>query len=356
MSSPERPIVVERLPADRTIWFISDLHLGDGTPCDVFFGKDRPLKALVERVEREGATLVIVGDAMDFHQAWTFTRILRAHQELLDAMSRLGRAERLIYVVGNHDYDISLYRQLLHFRVCDELHVGDQILVQHGYQYDPFIGNHSLDGSHLATKLHHAVERYLNTWVRVPLGEFYTRTNRFAVWFAHKVGMTFLVGRRALERVGIRGGFERVRRALDHWARSNLGDSMAIFRPARQQLRESTWPFLLCGHSHVPGLVRENGKTYVNTGSWTFAASQYVVWDGRDCSVHDWMTGRSYGDELYQWMMDGSQDDNDFFHWWDQNYLGWFRFREGEERRGRLHTWEAFARDQALLAEWDGMS
>ena len=52
---------------------------------------------------------------MDFHQAWTFTRILRAHQQLLGTMSELARDGRLYYVVGNHDYDISFYRDILNF-------------------------------------------------------------------------------------------------------------------------------------------------------------------------------------------------------------------------------------------------
>ena len=353
--SGERRTVVERISADTRLWFISDLHLGDGTPSDVFFGKDRHLTALVERVESEGATLVVVGDAMDFHQAWTFTRILRAHHELLGAMSRLGRAGRLIYVVGNHDYDISLYRQMLNFRVCDELWVGDRILVQHGYQYDPFIGN-TLDGSHLATKIHHAAERYLDTWVRFPLGEFYTRSNRFAVWLAHKVGVFFLGGRRILERLGVRRSFEGIQRALDHWARSNMGDSMNLFRPIRDTLSSGPGPHLLCGHSHIPGLVRFGTRAYVNTGSWTFAAAQYVVWDGEDFVVRDWITGREYREDLYRSMLDGSLDEKDFWQWWRENYMGWFRFREGEERLARPRPWEAHLLDQQLLAERDGGS
>lgn len=82
-----RPVVVEQISDDRAIWFISDLHLGDGTPSDAFFGKDQQLIALVEQIEKQDGLLVIGGDAVDFHQAWSFTRILRAHQELFGALS-----------------------------------------------------------------------------------------------------------------------------------------------------------------------------------------------------------------------------------------------------------------------------
>ena len=36
-----RPGIVERVAPDQRIWFVSDLHIGDATPHDVFFGKDR---------------------------------------------------------------------------------------------------------------------------------------------------------------------------------------------------------------------------------------------------------------------------------------------------------------------------
>ena len=335
---------VESIDADQEIWFISDLHLGDGTPSDAFFGKDRHLQALVEHVEARGAMLVIGGDAMDFHQAWSFTRILRAHQELLAAMSRLARKGRVVYVIGNHDYDITLYRELLNFRVCDELHIGDQILVQHGFQYDPFLKN-ALEGTHMGTKIHHLVERYLDTWIRIPLGEFYTLTNRFVFWLVHKLALIAFAAAWVLRGLGFEASAKETERTLDFWARSNLGDPMCIFQPAMERLREDNWKILLCGHSHLPGIVRENGKMYANTGSWTFASSQYIVWRDGELRCHDWITGREFGDQLYQPLLDGSIDEKNFWQWWRENYMGWLRFREGEERRGRFRGWESYIRD-----------
>ncbi len=350
MSGFQRPIAIERIAADQKIWFISDLHMGDGTPCDVFFGKDRHLLALVETVEREGAILVVVGDAMDFHQAWTFTRILRAHQELLGAMSRLGRQGRLLYVIGNHDYDIALYRQVLNFRVCEELHIGNQILVQHGYQYDPFIGT-ALDGTHVATKVHHLIERYLNTWLRIPLGEFYTVGNRVLFWLVHKIALGLGGYGRAMKAIGFPRSHDHIERQLNYWARSNMGDPMCIYRPIQQRLRDDTWTYILCGHSHLPGIVPEGDRAYVNTGSWSFASSHYVVWDNQQFVVRDWITGRVFKDEFYEPLLDGTIDEKDFWQWWRENYMGYFRFREGEERRGRLRGWESYVRDHQYLAQ-----
>lgn len=345
-----RPRVTETVPADQKIWFVSDLHLGDGTPSDAFFGKDRHLMALIRRVDREGGLLVIVGDALDVQQAWTLTRILRAHHDLLSLMSALAQKGRLVYIVGNHDQDISLYRDLLHFRVCDALHVGDRVLVTHGHEHDPFIGRH-LQTSDLATRWHHLLERYLDTWLRLPLGEFYNLPNRILFWVSHKTGLATLAMRRLLEPFGIDGFGQRSLDQLDYWARSNMGDSMCMMRSVKRRLEGGPWPWLVCGHSHLPGLIRTDDGGYVNTGSWTFASSQYAVWDGTDFAVQDWISGRSYGDELYQPVLSGVLDEKDFFQWWRENYMGWLRFREGEERRSTLRRWEATIRDHQVLAQ-----
>lgn len=337
------------LPRDRQVYMVSDLHLGDGTPSDVFFGKDRHLMALVERANRDGATLVVNGDAIDFHQAWSFMRVLRAHQELLAAMSALAREGRLIYVVGNHDFDLSLFSDVLNFRVCNEIHIGDEVMICHGYRYDAYISS-NIDGFHLDTKIHHAVERFFGTWVRFPFGEFYTLANRIAVWLGHKIGLAALARGTILRWLGTEPDHQKVLDALNHWAWSNQGDSMCIFRPALDSLRAGPWRVIICGHSHLPGVVRDGDKIYANTGSWTFASSQYIVWDGHDVQCHDWITGRRFEDELYRPLIDGSIYERDFFQWWRENYMGWLRFREGEERRGVLRGWESYIRDYQHLS------
>ena len=344
-----RPTIVESLPEDQKIWFISDLHLGDGTPSDAFFGKDRHLMALVRTVDREGGILVINGDAMDFHQAWTFSRILRAHQELLSAMSRLARKGRLYYVIGNHDYDLGLYREILNFRVCEQLEIGDRILVRHGYEYDPYLSVH-LHKGHTATKVHHLIERYLDTWLRIPLGEFYTKTNRFAFWLAHKAALVVWTYAESLRRGGVLKGLTRPEQRINYWATGNMGDSMCMFRPAWTHLHESHWQYIVCGHSHVPGIVRDGDMAYVNSGSWTFSSSWYLVWDGEDFICRDWITGRQVDDEFYARLLDGTIYQKDFWDWWRENYMGMFRFREGEEKHGRLRGWEAYVRDYQDLA------
>ncbi|MBW1877762.1 MAG: metallophosphoesterase [Deltaproteobacteria bacterium] len=346
-----RPVVVEEIRDDCAIWFISDLHLGDGTPSDAFFGKDQQLIALLEQVEKQEALLVIGGDAVDFHQAWSFTRILRAHQELFGALSRLARNGRLIYVTGNHDYDLTLYRELLDFRVCDELQIGDSILVQHGYQYDPFLQK-DLERGHSSTKIHHLVERYLNTWIRIPLSEFYTLGNRMMFWIVYQIALFTRAYAQFARLLGYQASADAAMRRLDFWARSNMGDPMCIFQPIMKRLRTDRWKYIVCGHSHLPGIVRQGGRAYVNSGSWTFASSHYLTWDGRQFSCRDWITGRVFDDDLYKPLVDGTIDEKDFWQWWSENYMGLLRFREGEEQRGRLRGWESYIRDYQNLSHF----
>jgi UDP-2,3-diacylglucosamine pyrophosphatase LpxH len=346
-----RPKVTETIRADQPIWFISDLHLGDGTPSDVFFGKDRHLMALIESIPKEGV-LVVVGDAMDFHQAWTFTRILRAHQPLLSAMSELAKEGRLFYVVGNHDYDISFYKDLLNFRVCDELHIEQRFLVTHGYEYDPYIGS-DLEGSHLATKIHHLLERYLNTWIRVPLGEFYTFPNRLLYWTVHKYASMVRLSSFIGKRFGLHGIGRKQLEHLDYWARTQMGDPMCMFNPIMKRLQEDKWEAIVCGHSHLPGRIEKGGRLYINTGSWTFASSHYALWQNDRFSVQDWLTGREFTDHFYRPIISGAIDEKDFWQWWRENYMGFLRFREGEERQGRLRGWESHIRDYQYLAQFD---
>jgi UDP-2,3-diacylglucosamine pyrophosphatase LpxH len=347
-----RPPVVESIPADQRIWFVSDLHIGDATPSDVFFGKDRYLVALLERIEREGGMLVVCGDAIDFHQAWSLTRVIRPHQELFGALSRLARQNKLVYVIGNHDYEINLYNEILQFRVCDELHVGDHILVVHGWQFDPYLKNAVHIGYDWSTTFHHLVERWLGTWLRIPLGEFYTLSNRLMFWLVHKVALVANVGATVLSRVGLPRSAAHLNTYLTYWARSNMGDPMGIYPEALETLTSGPWKAVVCGHSHLPGVVSvPGGRTYVNTGSWTFASSHYALWDGTSFTCRDWITGTSYGPELYQPLIDGVIYEKDYWQWWRENYMGFLRFREGEERRGRLRGWESYVRDTQHLSQ-----
>lgn len=323
---------VKRLSPDRPIYLISDMHLGDGTATDIFMAKDAQLMALLAKVRDEGARLVIAGDAIDTHQALGITRVLRAHGPLIRAISELADSNGVVYLTGNHDNDLALFRDILRWEVVDQVWIGADICVQHGHAFDPFIGP-NLHSSDFATRVHHLVERLLGTWIRIPLSDFYTPANRFFYWLCYQ-GWRGLKLRNALfRRIGLA---DRARAAEDfvrYWVRWEAGDPMGMFRPALAWARANRVHAVVCGHAHMPGRVEVDGTVYVNTGSWTYAWAQYAHWDGHDFRVRDWLSGREYQDELYRLTLDGELDHLDLDRWWRNQYLGWFRFRTGELRR-----------------------
>ena len=322
----------KQISADRPVYFISDLHLGDGTRSDIFMHKDRALLELLARVRDEGARLVIVGDAIDFHQAWGLTRVIRAHGQLLRALSDLADKNGVIYIYGNHDHDIALFHELFRWEVCARLRIGADIVVQHGHQFDPFIGP-EIKNSGIMTRVHHLVERLTGTWIRMPLHEFYTPGNRLTYWLFHKAWLVGKVRNAVYRRLGMTKRAEEAEQFANYWARSEAGDPMEMLYPTLAEAGPLKATTLICGHAHMPGNLVHEGVRYVNTGSWTYAWCQYAYFDGDQFLVRDWVTGREFGDELYRPALDGVLANLTFERWWNNQYLGWFRYRSAELRR-----------------------
>lgn len=329
--------VTRKIRGDQRVYLVSDLHLGDGTRSDAFLGKDKELIRFLDRVRDEGAHLVIAGDAIDFHQAFAMNRVIKAHARLIGELSRLAETNGVTYLWGNHDYDISLFKDMLRFDVCSSLEIGDEVLVQHGYQYDPFIGP-NLDQTHIATVVHHLVERVLDSWIRLPLENFYTLANRMAFWTFHKFALAWGAAHHLLLRAGVSDPpTAKTQAAIHYWTQNELGDPGCMVQYIQAFLPTSPYKYLVCGHSHLPGQMEvAPGRTYVNTGSWTFNSAQYALWDGERFTVRDWIRDREYGDAAYRPILSGRFSHMSFDDWWRENYLGWLRFRAGEV--GRLPT------------------
>jgi len=325
--------ITRQLPASQRIYLISDLHLGDGSRSDSFLGKDKELIALLERVREEGAHLVIAGDAIDFYQAFTMSRVLRAHARLIGELARMAERGGVTYIWGNHDYDIALFRDVLRFEVCSTLRIGDDVIVSHGHQYDPFIGP-TVDQVHISTFVHHLVERALDSWIRLPLENFYTGPGRAAFWVFHKFALVILGLHAVAAKLGFPGALAGARRAIWYWSQNQIGDPGCLLRGVQDFLPATDYRWLVAGHSHLPGKVELTpGQFYVNTGSWTYNSAQYAMWDGAEFIVRDWISGRVYDDAAYRPLIDSPLNDMGVLEWWRENYLGWFRFRAGEARQ-----------------------
>ena len=325
-----RTVRVEGLETAK-VYFVSDVHLGDGSHADAFQGKDHYFLEFLDEVERKASTLVILGDALDFEQAWYFSRIMRAHNEVITKLTRLARKIRVVYVYGNHDPDILLFKDILNWELCNKVVIDKHILAVHGYEFDLYVGE-NMEGASFWTRTMMLYERLFKTWIRLPLRDNYTLSNRVChyafAWIARATRLVRWLAPK-IKRPELGVGWERW---VYLWTRGVLGDPMGITRPALESLVDHpVFDTVICGHSHLPGIVvNDLGKRYINLGSWAFGNSQFGIWDGQHFRLQDWITGRSIRDENYRPIFDG-QTDRTFEQWFQNEYLGWLRFRCGEE-------------------------
>ena len=321
---------VQGLGAGR-VYFVSDVHLGDGSHADAFQSKDHYFLDFLDEVRREASTLVILGDALDFEQAWYFSRIMRAHKEVITKLSQLAEEIRVVYVFGNHDPDILLFKDILKWELCTKVVIDKHILAVHGYEFDPYVAD-NMEESNFWARTMMLYERLFKTWIRLPLRDNYTFSNRAChyafLWIVRATRLVRWLGPK-ISRPEMGSAWENW---VHLWTRGVLGDPMGITRPALASLEDHpVYDTVICGHSHLPGIVvNDAGKRYINLGSWSFGNSQFGIWDGVDFQLRDWITGRQIRDENYRPIFDG-QTDRTFEQWFQNEYLGWLRFRSGEE-------------------------
>lgn len=318
--------LTRRLSRHERIFFISDLHIGDGSSADLFGGKDGELIAFLDHVEANGDKLVILGDAIDFYVARSFDRVLRAHKRVLRRLKELADAKEVIYVHGNHDEDIVIYEDLLNFSLVERLVLPPDILVLHGHEYDLYFHDEEANawGRWLAT-LHAQLEKVVGSPIRVPLATYDNGPNRIAHWLCYRALRGAEMWASFLARVGLRDRAKEWRRWVDYWNRSEQGDLQGLFREVSRRLPDLSYRTLVCGHSHQPGVVRVEGKTYVNTGTWTRDLSTYVLWDGHEFVCKDWRTGARITDELYRPFLEKTAP-MPLKTWYRRHYRGRFRF------------------------------
>ncbi|MEE2828065.1 MAG: metallophosphoesterase [Myxococcota bacterium] len=313
------------------VYFISDIHLGDGTHADIFLRKDEHFLAFLDEVEREAQALCIVGDALDFEQAWYFSRILRAHPEVIGRLTRLTDHMRVIYIYGNHDPDIVLFRDILKWQLCDKIIIDGHILAIHGYEFDSYVGQKFEESSFLSRAMM-IYERIFRTWIRMPLRDNYTLSNRAIHYAFYWLVRWSRLQRWLAPKIGFPDWGKNLSDTVDFWTRGVWGDPMGITMPAIDALGSlPRFDTIICGHSHVPGVVPAGPSgTYVNLGSWSFGNAQYGIWDGQTFVLKDWISGRRIRDENYRHIFAG-QPDRPFEDWFADQYMGYLRFRGGEE-------------------------
>ena len=231
-----------------TIYFVSDLHLGAGTPSEEEKKKEKFVQFL-QFVRQNGKTLSIVGDLFDFWFEYK-NAIPKTEVEILTALKSLTLMNLLVvYMAGNHDFwqrDFFPKYLGVKFEKGDVVldHDGRKIFLTHGD------GKARSDWGY----------RLLRALLRFPPN----------VWLYRQlpVDLAFPLARL------VSGSSRR-------WTESRGKELLAEYEEfARHKFAEG-FDAVVCAHSHTPELKVVEGKTLVNIGDFMTHFS-YGILRGRD--------------------------------------------------------------------------
>jgi len=118
-------------------FFISDLHLGDGSRTDDFH-RDKELIKFFEYAESQAQELIILGDFLELWQS-DLDKVLFVHNEVIKKLFELRNKIKVTYVIGNHDYIPFIRFADLGLGICTEYNDKEnKIICEHGHKYDIF--------------------------------------------------------------------------------------------------------------------------------------------------------------------------------------------------------------------------
>lgn len=237
------------------VYFISDVHLGLGTPAECREREELLLRFL-DRCERDAETLVIVGDLFDywFEYATVIPRPFFRVLSKLDSMRRGGLT--IEYLMGNHDFGHQdFFEKELHIRV----HAEDIERVYHGKKFYLAHG----DG-----KVHNDTGYLLlRPVLRNPV------SIKLFQWLHPDVGIRLASSTSSTSRV--------------HSDKRPIGPRDGLAEFAEKKVAEG-FDYVIMGHVHTPHVrsIDVNGHTgtYVNLGEW-MRHKTFARFDGTTCSL-----------------------------------------------------------------------
>ncbi len=303
---------------------LSDLHVGDGGPSDLFGGKDEAFLAMLAEEVPRADVVVVNGDAVDHLQASSEARIEVAHPRVLDALRRLATERPMLYVLGNHEDPAPLLHTLPDARFVHAVAVGDELCIAHGHQFDL---NWGRGGEPWMVHVHTWLETRFGRRIRQPYRDHDNPLNAIVhrLFFFYTQALRFEgLARRALGRPE---RYEHWRRVDNFWARGQWGDLSCIFECAAAYLTgdDSPWRTVVLGHSHAPGVVEVGRHRYANAGSWALDQSTICLIEDGEPVVRDWLSGRAIADEPYRALVSG-EPLPDMAGWFRRYYRGFFRY------------------------------
>jgi len=211
---------------------ISDIHLGSDT-C-----KSKELLNFLSIIQPE--YLILNGDVFDDLK---FNRLKSSHWKVLGKIRKLSKKLKLIWIRGNHDtLSSETLSHLLGIDVKDSFLLkleNLKIYFSHGDKWDIFIYKYRRL-SHLFTIMHQIIQKFFPKF-----------TENLTNWLIKK-------------------------------AKFMNRNSIAIEYSAFDYAKREKINIIICGHTHLPLLKKENNIIYGNDGAWQGCIPHFIMIDNNN--------------------------------------------------------------------------
>lgn len=231
----------------------------------------------------------------------------------------------MLFIPGNHD---AVRTFPIHgVEVVDEIRLAPDVRLVHGDEFDLYyrsmVSPRGLP--RIVVAFHNFLEQTLGVYLRWPVRDHNSLLNRAVIRAQYPYGLWKEVVRDVARTLGLKKIEHQAELFLEYWVRGQSGDPSAMIVPVRESLATAgDVSTLVCGHSHVPGVVALPRGRYANIGSWTFNDATAGDWRGDALSVVDVRSGATYNDALYRHLLDEPLPT--FTEWWQRHYKGLLEF------------------------------
>ena len=244
-------------------FFISDLHLGDGSKADDFNYTEQFLKFL-DFAKGHCEELIIAGDLFELWQC-DLDKIFFHHDRVIEGLLTFAKEKSLFYIIGNHDH--IPFVKYIDSGINTSLEYHDEkfsLHAEHGNQYDIF---NRYEDPRLAVKNRWGrTASYICGWAERIIHPDIDEWSRKVVEIKNKITPS---SKEYLEKGGDFTEYEKAAKDI-----INKGKKIVVF-----------------GHTHKAKLVRFDKGLYANCGCWCGSIKPtYVAIDDKGVEVRDGIT------------------------------------------------------------------
>jgi UDP-2,3-diacylglucosamine hydrolase len=245
------------MAADKSIYFLSDFHLGAPT-ADASLVREKKIVAFLDEIKNNASQIFIVGDLFDFWYEYKklvpkgYVRILGKLAELTDAGITIH------FFVGNHDMWMKDYfeKELkinVYFEPKEFVLGNKNFLVGHGDGLGPGDEGYKFIKKIFRNKFCQWLFGILPPRLGIGIADFFSRKSRAKTGTTNEI---FL-------------GEEK------EW--------LVIY--CKEILQKQHYDYFIFGHRHLPLDIRLNEKSnYINLGDW-IKYFTYAVFDGEKTTL-----------------------------------------------------------------------